>query len=99
MYLCPHIENMTYTAERDNTRQHTLQWHLWTLKRKLDITFSTTLLFFTEINVYYLCCCCWSFVHADILIIIVTVFINVICKAYPTANEKHWIDGNYDDIS
>lgn len=36
--------------------------------------------------------------HVDILIVIVTVFINVICKAYPTANEKHWIDGNYDDI-
>lgn len=36
--------------------------------------------------------------HVDILIVIVAVFINVICKAYPRANEKHWIDGNYDDI-
>lgn len=36
--------------------------------------------------------------HVDILIPIVAVFINVICKAYPTDNEKHWIDGNYDDI-
>lgn len=34
--------------------------------------------------------------YVDILIVIVVVFINVICKA--TANEKHWIDGNYDDI-
>lgn len=30
--------------------------------------------------------------------VIITDFINVICKAYPTANEKHWIDGIYDDI-
>lgn len=28
---------------------------------------------------------------------LVAVFINVICKAYPT-NEKLWIDGYYDDI-
>lgn len=35
--------------------------------------------------------------HAD-LIVIVTVFIDVIHKAYPRANEKHWNDGNYDDI-
>lgn len=34
--------------------------------------------------------------HVDVLMVTV-VFINVICKAYPRANEKHWDDDNYDD--
>lgn len=70
------------------------------LNGEVFIIFPTNLFFFIKVNVLL------SLVAADlvfmilvdILIVIVAVFINVICKAYPTANENLRIDGYYDDI-
>ena len=68
------------------------------LNCKYDIIFSPTLFYTESMFVISVIAADLLFMlHAD-LIVIVTVFIDVIHKAYPRANEKHWNDGNYDDI-
>lgn len=68
------------------------------LNSELVIIFPTALFFCIEVLISVVAADHVFMLHVDILIVIVAVFINVICKAYPRANEKHWIDGNYDDI-